>query len=98
MSQRHETPIHPSAFYVKMSQGEVLLTCAAYIYYAFTRKEIEAPKEGVDKTDNRDPLMFPHVAASQPITGHMICVAGHAATCRGTSKFVPIQCAATFVP
>jgi hypothetical protein len=28
----------------------------------------------------RDPLMFPPVAASQPITGHMIFVAEHAAT------------------
>jgi hypothetical protein len=51
MSQRHETPIHPSTFYVKMSQEEVLLTCAAYIYYAFIRKEIGAQKEGVDETD-----------------------------------------------
>jgi hypothetical protein len=51
---------------------------------------------------SRDPLMFPHVAASQLITGHMyrhIFVAEHAATCRGTSSnFVPIQRAATFVP
>jgi hypothetical protein len=30
-SQRHETPIHPSTFYVKTSQEKVLLTCAAYI-------------------------------------------------------------------
>jgi hypothetical protein len=99
MSQRHETPIHPSIFYVKMSQEEVLLTCAAYIYYAFSRKEIEAPKEGVDKTDKREPLMFPHVAASRPITGHVyrhtIFVAEHAGT---SSNFVPIQYAATFVP
>jgi hypothetical protein len=48
---------------------------------------------------SRDPLMFSHVAASQPITGHMMFVAEHAATCRGTSSnFVPIQYAATFVP
>jgi hypothetical protein len=72
-------------------------------YYVFSRKEIEAQKEGEDKTDKREPLMFPHVAASQPITGHvyrhMIFVAEHSATCRGTSSnFVPIQCAATFVP
>jgi hypothetical protein len=54
-------------------------------------------------TDKRDPLMFSHVAASQKITGqmyrHMIFVAEHSATCRGTSSnFVPIQCAAAFVP
>jgi hypothetical protein len=84
-----------------MSQEEVLLTCAAYInYYAFSGKEIEAQKEGVDK---RDSLMFPHVAASQPITGHMyrhvIFIAEHAGTCRDTSSnFVPILCAAIFVP
>jgi hypothetical protein len=41
--------------------------------------------------------MIPHVAASEPITGHtyrhMIFVAEHAATCRVTSSnFVPIQC------
>jgi hypothetical protein len=46
----------------------------------------------------RDPLMYSHVAASEPITGHMhwhmIFVAEHAATCRGTSSnFVPRQCA-----
>jgi hypothetical protein len=29
MSQRHETAIHPSTYYVKLSQEEVLLTCAA---------------------------------------------------------------------
>jgi hypothetical protein len=47
---------------------------------------------------SRDPLTFPHVVASQPITGRMIFVAEHAETCRGTSSsFVPIQCAATFV-
>jgi hypothetical protein len=96
MSQRHETPIHLSTFYVKMSQEEVLLTCAAYITMHLAEKKSKHKKEDVDKTD---PLMFSHVAASQPITGHKIFVAEHSATCRGTSSnFVPIQCAATFVP
>jgi hypothetical protein len=39
MSQRHETPIHPSTFYVKMSQEEILLTCAAYITMPLAEKK-----------------------------------------------------------
>jgi hypothetical protein len=39
MSLRHETPIHPSTFHVKMSQEEVLLTCAAYITMHLAEKK-----------------------------------------------------------
>jgi hypothetical protein len=44
MSQRHETPIHPSTFYVKMLQGEVLLTCAAYITMHLAEKKSKRKK------------------------------------------------------
>jgi hypothetical protein len=70
MSQRHETPIHPSTFYVKMSQEEVLLTfkTRSFSHCTFIAGPATRPLCAQAK---RDPLMFPHVAASQPITGHV---------------------------
>jgi hypothetical protein len=44
MSQRHETPIHPSTFYVKMSQEEVMLTCAANITMHLAEKKSKPKK------------------------------------------------------
>jgi hypothetical protein len=44
MSQRHETPIHPSTFYVKMSHEEVLLACAAYITLHLAEKKSNRKK------------------------------------------------------
>jgi hypothetical protein len=98
-SLRHVARPHPSALTlssvsVQMSQEEEVL--------CYRRATSTLSKEFMT-TDLPFPLMLRRVAASQPINGHMyrymIFVAEHTATCRGTSSsFVPIQCAATFVP
>jgi hypothetical protein len=44
MSQRQETPIHPSTFPVTTSQKEGLLTCAAYITIHLAEKKSKGKK------------------------------------------------------
>jgi hypothetical protein len=64
MSQRVETPLHSSTFCVKMSQKEVLLTCAACILKWFT--DVLYSKVGATGKRERESLY---------LNGHRFCFA-----------------------